>query len=350
MFGSAEKATPKKGPDASNDGDDVLPVEKRIKGKEPTCDGLYPHEVLVLSYAHKFCDKGNEFQGFWWYKYGIRNVQAVLNSLSSRALIQQGSIGDAVNMKKLPEIKEELQKHGLKVSGKKADLVKRLTDSVDDNELSAVFTKRPYSLTEQGTQILKKYEWIPYIHSHMIEDLDIWNLTELVQTPPYMKYRDKIWGYMNKRGMEHFSNRNYGLYRSNRFAMSEFVAEEGKTTEAFSLLSEVVAYDLSGLSNGFRMELIDIYADSFFPYESSIVTMAPGITVRIQKYGDELGWSETELKTHLISEFNKFKLPFQLFSVEECAEIVLAEIHEDKDTLSRLYAGAEKRFKKTNKK
>ena len=51
----------------------VLPIEKRIKGKKPECDGLYPHEVLVLSYASKYFDKENDFQGFWWYKYGIRD-------------------------------------------------------------------------------------------------------------------------------------------------------------------------------------------------------------------------------------------------------------------------------------
>lgn len=88
--------------------DEVIPVEKRIKGVKPSCDGLYPHEVLVLSYAPKFCDNGNNFQGFWWYKYGIRDVQNVLSSLAKRGYIEQGSIADAINMEKMPTIKEEL--------------------------------------------------------------------------------------------------------------------------------------------------------------------------------------------------------------------------------------------------
>ena len=30
--------------------DDTIPVSKRIAGMEPQCNGLYPHEVLMLSY------------------------------------------------------------------------------------------------------------------------------------------------------------------------------------------------------------------------------------------------------------------------------------------------------------
>ena len=228
-------------------------------------------------------------------------------------------------------------------------MVKRLTENVDELELSIVFSKRPYSYTEKGKKVLKEYEWIPFIHRHMIEDLDIWNLTEMVQTPPYMSYRDKIWGYLNKRGMEHIGAKNYGLYRNSRFTMSEFVAEENKILDAFSLLCEVIAYDLSGMSNMFDMKYLNIHAKSFFPYKSSVVTMAPGITARAQKYGEKLGWSEDELTKHLLEEFSKYTLPFRLFTNEECTEIVMAEIRGNKDELSSIYAEAEKRFKKKYK-
>jgi hypothetical protein len=33
---------------------DVIPVEKIIKGMKPNDAGLYPHEVLLLSYATKY--------------------------------------------------------------------------------------------------------------------------------------------------------------------------------------------------------------------------------------------------------------------------------------------------------
>lgn len=333
-------------PESSLGTKEIVPVEKRIAGHPPTCDGLYPHEILVLSYATSFISNGeNSFAGFWWYRYGIKDVMKIVESLKTKGYVQIGSIKEAINMEKLPAIKEVLKKHNLKASGKKAELVERLLVTLPEEELSYEFPKRPYKLTETGEDILKKYEWIP-IHSHTIEDLDIWNLTSLVQQPPYTKYRDKIWGYLNQRGKIHIKEGNFGLYRNSRFTMSEFVADEGKKDIAFALLCEVVAYDLSGLSNGFRMDFIDICAEFFFPYEHSNHTITPGITKRIRDYRNEFGWSDEELRQHLLDGIAKIRLPFRLFTNEECADIVMVEMAEDKDKLNEIYHNAEVRFKK----
>ena len=323
--------------------EDVLPIEKRIKGKSAVCDGLYPHEVLVLSYAPKFYESGNDYQQFWWHKYGIRNVGKILESLRERGLIQQGTIRDAIDCQTLPVIKESLSKHGLSGNGKKAALIERLVDNVSADELKVDFPRIPYTLTEYGKSLLKKYEWIPFIHSHLIEDLNIWNLTEKVQSSNH-NYRDTIWGYLNECSLVHAKNHNFGLYRNSRFTMSEFVADEGKTETAFSLLCEVVAYDLSGLSNNFDINHLYILYKSYFPYEKSVVKMAPGITNRIKKYMESFGWSEKVLHQRLEEEINKIQLPFRLFTDKECADIVLCEMNGNEASLKKIYRVAEKRF------
>jgi len=329
--------------------DDIIPIENRIQGKAPSCDGLYPHEILVLSYAKKFCTEGNKFQGFWWYQYGLRDVQEVLDSLFERGYIQLGTLADAINLEKVPAIKEVLKQHNLKVTGRKADLINRLLENVDNDELKARFTKTPYALTDAGKAILTKYEWIPYIHSHGIDGLDIWNLTEMIQTPPRMKYRDKIWSYMNKISLDYAQKHDFGLYRNMRFRMSEFLIEENKIEEAFALLCEVITYDLSGLDNGFEMEYLSIMEQFFFPYEKSNVTMAPGITNRVKKYASDLGWDEEELVKKLQYGISKFKLPFSIFTNDEKVDIVMSEIHGDKEALNKIYTGAEKRYKKMHR-
>ncbi len=327
------------------DNSDVVPIKQRIKGKQPSCDGLYPHEVLVLSYADKYCESGNDFPGFWWYKYGIKDVQSILKSLESRGYIEKGGIEAAINLEKLATIKDILQKNGLKSSGKKAELISRLVEGVPESVLATAFPRVPYVFTPSGEQILKKYEWIPFIHSHAIEDLDIWNLTERVQTPPYTKYRDKIWSYLNERSIAHAKARDFGLYRNARFEMSEFVATEGKDDLAFKLLCEVIAYDLSGLSNNFNPQYLYMQTKFFFPYESSIITVAPGIISRVTKFQEKLGWDEKELRSNLLAGVS-IPIPYRVFTPEECVEVVVAEIKQDKAKLSKLYSSAEKRFKK----
>jgi len=326
---------------------DVIPVDKIIKGMKPNEVGLYPHEVLLLSYAPKYYLEGNSYPGFWWYKYGVKDVDKCLITLKDRGFLQIGSLRSAIEKETAAVLKDVLKDNRLKVSGKKAELVQRLLDEVSEEKLNTIFTKRTYDLTDAGNEILKKEDYIPYIHRHGIEDLDIWSLSEKFKNrKPGLSFRDVIWGYLNERSMIHIKNSDFGLYRNCRFSMSEFVKEEGKLDNAFALLSEVIRYDLSGLSNGFSMQFMDIYADGYFPYKNSIVTMAPGITSRVVDYQEKKGLSDDELKSKLLEEMNRIQLPFRLFAAEECADIVLMEIRKDEEGLEKLYNKAKRRFKK----
>ncbi|WP_257532982.1 SAP domain-containing protein [Irregularibacter muris] len=325
---------------------EVIPVEKIIKGMKLNDVGLYPHEILLLSYAPKYYLEGNSYPGFWWYKYGVKDVDKCLISLKDRGFLQIGSLRSAIEKEIAAVLKDVLKDNGLKVSGKKAELVQRLMDEVPEATLKDIFTKYTYELTDAGKEILKKEEYIPYIHLHGIEDLDIWSLSKKVQDKPGYPYRDVIWGYLNERSMVHIKNKDFGLYRNCRFSMSEFVKEEGKLDNAFSLLAEVILYDLSGLSNGFSMQFMDIYGDNYFPYKNSIVTMAPGITSRVVDYQEKKGLSDDGLKNKLLEEMSRIQLSFSLFSADECVEIVHMEIHKDEENLQKLYNKVKRRLKK----
>ncbi|MDD4781270.1 MAG: SAP domain-containing protein [Tissierellia bacterium] len=325
---------------------DIIPIEKRIKEMKVNEAGLYPHEILLLSYAPKYYVEGNSYPGFWWYQYGIKDVDKSLKSLLERGFLKVGSLKSAIEKETAVALKDLLKANNLKVSGKKAELVQRLLDEVPEEKLNAVFTKYTYELTGHGKEVLKKHEYIPYIHRHGIEDLDIFTLSVKMQEQPSYSYRDVIWGHLNERSMVHIKNGDFGLYRNCRFSMSEFVKEEGKLENAFSLLAEVIRYDLSGLSNGFDKKFMDIYADGYFPYNGSIVTMAPGITSRVVVYKEAKGLADDELKNKLLEYMSEIRLPFSLFTAAECADIVLMEIHEDEEGLEKLYEKAEKRFKK----
>lgn len=239
--------------------DDIIPAEKRMKNAIASKHGLYPHEVLILDYASAYYTEGNSYPGFWWYRYGVRDVDKCLRSLLDRGFLKVGDLKSAIALENATIIKGELKKHGLKVSGKKDELVKRLLAEVPQEELNSRFPKRTYQLTELGKQALEEEGYVPYIHRHALEDLDIWSLNRIIHEPPYMPYRDKIWGYLNKRSMEHFAARNFGLYRNCRYHMSTFLMEENKIKDALGMLSEVVFYDLSGLGNNYDPQYLDIF-------------------------------------------------------------------------------------------
>ncbi len=327
--------------------DDIIPVEKRIKKAKISKHGLYPHEVLILDYADSYFTEENSFQGFWWYKYGVRDVDNCLRSLLEREFLQVGNLQSAIENETATVIKSELKTHGLKVSGKKSELVQRLMAEVSHEELNSRFAKRTYQLTELGMVALEEEGYVPYIHRHPIEELDIWSLNKIIHEPPCMSYRDKIWSYLNKRSMEHFSVGNFGLYRNCRYHMYLFLMEEKRLEDALGMLSEVVFYDLSGLDNNYDSQYLHIWAKNFFPYKDSTVTMAPGITSAVMQCQKELNLTDEKLNKAMLDRMNRLSAPLHIFTPEECVDIVFMESLEDTDALTKMYAKAKRRFKQS---
>lgn len=197
---SAGEITIKMGVQTQTDAD-VIPAEKRIKSAFPSRNnGLYPHEVLVLDYADSFYTKGNSYQRFWWYRYGVKNVDSVLQSLQKKGLITIAPLTSTLEKRTVADIKAVLDDRGISSKGKKAILIQRLMDEVPADELDKAFPERFYMRTEKGEKELKAEEYVSYIHRHSIEDLDIWSLNQLVYgAPSHLPYRDVIWGYLKIR-------------------------------------------------------------------------------------------------------------------------------------------------------
>lgn len=72
--------------------------------------------------------------------------------------------------------------------------------------------------------------------------------------------------------------------------------------------------------------------------------MAPGIVRKVVEYKEYKKLSDQELKKDIIKYGEEIVLPFSVFTVDECADIVLLEINNDKEELIKIYSDAELRF------
>ena len=66
---------------------EIIPFEQRIKNSIPSDTGLYVPEILMLHFCKRFPNPKNGYPGYWWFKYGVRNVGAMLDSLAERGYI-----------------------------------------------------------------------------------------------------------------------------------------------------------------------------------------------------------------------------------------------------------------------
>lgn len=332
---------------------DTTKINEKIENNITTkaeCEGLYPHEILVLHYAPSYNNKHNEYQKFWQYKYNLSeyDIDNILDKLFNKNLITLSNIKETINTYKTSNIKEVLKKFELKTNGNKDELINRLLDNVDENNLSNIFDEVPYVRTKDGDTLLKKYEWVSYVHnnSKYLDELTINNFTEKTKDIPF-GHRDKIWGYFNNLSLQYASNGEWGLYRNINFAKAQFVAEEGKIEDALKYLCRVSYMDLSGLDNN----CINVKKWISVHHEMGMIPMvmlSTGIIGQIREYANTLGLTNDELHIFMLKNIVKNEIPFSIFSVEECADIIVSNINSNADTLieeeMRLNSIIEERF------
>ena len=165
---SPVKITFSRDPPTDSPSPDIVSLSVRLKKAVPTMRGLYPHEILMLEYAHTYSTdlSHQHFQGFWYYEYSVEHPGDVVKSLEKRGFIQPGNLRSAIQNQTVPVIKNELRAIGQKVSGKKSDLIDRLLSNTSPEELEKKFPVRFYELTESGTQELTENQYVPYLHRH----------------------------------------------------------------------------------------------------------------------------------------------------------------------------------------
>lgn len=66
---------------------EVISFEQRKVTSIPSTNGLYVPEILMLHFCKKYPNPRSGYPGYWWYKYGIRDVGSVYESLVERGFL-----------------------------------------------------------------------------------------------------------------------------------------------------------------------------------------------------------------------------------------------------------------------
>ena len=157
----------------------VITFEDRKKTCIPTSQGLYVAEILLLDYCSKGKDPNPQYgyPGFWWFEYGIRDVDKALKELENRGFITWTPLKDLINNLKVEDIKKLLSAHSQPITGNKPQLIDRLIGVISDDELLNAGLEPKYKLTETGNSELQENAYVPYMHKHSkYNNFTIWDL------------------------------------------------------------------------------------------------------------------------------------------------------------------------------
>ena len=212
-----------------------------LKGK-PDSNGLYPSELVMLSYAEKYKTTETVFPAYLTNTYEIANPVKMLKNLHSKGFIRVGEATDALNRFKLPELKEMADALGLSVKGKKADIIMQLSE-VDEERLAQFIKERTWKLTESGQAALNENPYIQYFlekHPYNLTEVgvDIWTVNKEFVKNPKRPFRDIIYRQLNDKMNQAFiafqkdpgsgSNSTFQYCECYRL-MGLFIEEEGKS-------------------------------------------------------------------------------------------------------------------------
>ncbi len=146
----------------------VITFDERKKTSYPSNRGLYVAEILLLEYCSygKYPKPSGGYPGLWWFEYGIRDVGHALESLEKRGYLRWAPLDQCLSSLKVDELKQILDKAGLPTTGKKVDLVKRISVEIPREKIGLPDSAYKYELTDLGKEELRQNGYVPYMHKH----------------------------------------------------------------------------------------------------------------------------------------------------------------------------------------
>lgn len=282
---------------------------------------LNPAAILMLSYASKFHTGENTFQQFWKYKYDTEPYK-LLNWLYNNDLIELDSINNSLKHKTISELKTILSDNNLKTSGKKDDLIDRITSNLNEEQILQYVSGQYYCLTPLGQDVIDNSPNIAFIHKHPEFDLTIY------EVPPSGNIYDFILNKISEREADNIYYNNWGLYRNCKSQRAQLAQLQGDTVSTISHLIEVCYIDISGLRNGVEPEKIREIKDYILSaWGDPTKMLAHGNIELINTLSKEIGLTYDDISTMCHSIIDKTNLPFHLYNDNEAANIILHRLY-----------------------
>ena len=314
-------------------------LEELQRASFPSKTGLYPNELIVLFNADRF--KNNEYvePDSCWFLNQISgfagDINAILYRLMVGGYLDLESIGETYIRTPIAQVREDVKKLGLGVKSRSKEvLIAAIMQNANREFLDTRFLSRFFKPSLKGQQELADNEYLNYsIWAREYAVVDIWELNKLVNTPPKLPYRDKLWGVMNRKCIEYARQGLYGFVRNTRYHMMDFCRFEGRYSAAFVQACMVMYLDINGVGNS-----IDYYSplDTLFnKWEGHYY--CPLHSVYPDEIVEALEMSPAKKHEFIHDCCSKVSSPVAVFSKDDFEEMLLAYLRNDTAAVDGIY-------------
>jgi hypothetical protein len=272
-------------------------------------NGLLPGELILIDWISGK-NRHAQFPRYFETTYGI-DTQCSLNKLLKEGYLKEASGIESLASLKPPELKEILKSKGLKVSGKKADLIASIAEHSMEKEIETFIDSRMLEITDKGDKVLSEYYFIVPAHRNDSKD-GVYNVANAIRHVNQLDYKpnngDISWSLFQKSYAGHSRKFQYGLMRNDIRHMAAQLESEKKYKDSLFHYFRVYIMDTSGLCNSPRLE-----------HPKTMMYEVPS-KYSIKKLIEVLEYKESDLWDFFVYTWNKTRpgLKYHYFTLEEC--------------------------------
>lgn len=247
-----------------------------------------------------------QYPVYFFYDYNIKNCTNFHKNLIKESFLEKADFESHLNSMVIYELKEILTKYNLKKTGKKEDLIKRIMENVNPEEVR--FEEEKYVLSKKGKEFLKENEFVLEIKGTSISVSEFLKEKSSISKPCFT--RDIMWKIYNDKSLEYFLKKEFGSYNQIIIEMAQLLGNENNKKLELSFLIKALYSDLSGMKN------------SNFLCSKKTLFLTPYIAINIYELREY--FSE-----NMIDDCFVVKFPFHYCTKEVFKEIVNDILSDD---------------------
>lgn len=290
---------------------------KRLKRSYNFSFKDFPAYILFLDKANGHMI-GKDFQGYFKYEYEV-DTNLLLEEAIQVHHLTESDLSFRVEQSTVNSLKKILRNHGLKVSGRKKELIERVKDNLTENEIKDDFPDNYYVLTDEGINLVKDNDHILYYHKSKIRVFSLEKYHELLKDEnkkdPNLKY-DLALNLLEEYALKERKAGNWGLYRCSLLLLAYVYEDVKDELRALEHYFKVINIDFSGLSNNNS-------------YDPQFCILAPGLIPLMIKLIERLDLDDKSIEKMYHAAEKQVKLPKTALKSKESFKYLMRAIKGD---------------------
>lgn len=214
-------------------------------------DGLDLNEYIMLR-INPTITPNTKFPDYWNNTWNTKNPKAIVEQLVSKGFYTIASPREQFDFLKLTELKNIAKNSGLKISGKKEDLINRIVETLTPEQLKPYLKNNFYVLSDKGKVSASDDHFSKFLLANKIELFDYMKLDNNVKSA--WQYKEFLLSNLDNR----ISNPIKSEFYANNNKAYELLIDMGKQDQALPYLVRAYWCLINGCFNYYQPKPIEL--------------------------------------------------------------------------------------------